>query len=598
MMTLISNKGGNSVGIGRIRFILVVLLSLGFSQMVYADDPAANAPAPAAVESDVAADTAADAGGSDNGASGDSEMPADGSAAHAELPAADQAEEEPGQASANMPADDEPATTAESEQATEQEEAQKSFIDGIFGSINEVLDTVLFFDIFFGRIDDASFPFLVAWLVIGAVFLTFRMGFVNLRMFRHAYRIVRGRYQSPDAEGEVTPFQALTTALSATVGLGNIAGVAIAIMIGGPGATLKKPTEATLAQTFREVRPDGHIMGGAMEYLSRGFKDRDMAGFGKVLAIFFCICALGGSIGGGNMFQVSQSLSAVKQEIPFFVEHRWVFGVIMAFIVGLVIIGGIRRIAHVAEAIVPTMVIIYVGACLWIVLSHANLIPQVIGQIFSQAFTSEAGIGGVVGAIVQGFKRAVFSSEAGIGSAAIAHATAKTQYPVRQGIVALMEPFIDTVVICTMTALVILITGVVNDPNNADLIAHTQGAALTAVAFGTVISWFPLILTLSVVLFAFSTMISWSYYGERCWTYMLGEKYSMVYRVIFVLLVIVGSVTSATVILDFSDLIFLSMALPNYIGLYVLHNVVRNQLHEYEGKLRAGEFDRAATASG
>jgi len=606
MMTFISNKGGNSVGIGRIRFILVVLLSLGFSQMVYADDPAANAPAPAAVESE----TAADAGASDIGASGDSEMPADGSAAHAELPAADQAEEEPGQASANMPAEDEPATTAESEQATEQDAGQKRVIDGIFGSINDVLDTVLFFDIFFGSIDGASFPFLVAWLVIGAVFLTFRMGFVNLRMFRHAYRIVRGRYQSPDAEGEVTPFQALTTALSATVGLGNIAGVAIAIMIGGPGATFwmivagflgmtAKFTEATLAQTFREVRPDGHIMGGAMEYLSRGFKDRGMAGFGKAMAIFFCICALGGSIGGGNMFQVSQSLSAVKQEIPFFVEHRWVFGVIMAFIVGLVIIGGIRRIAHVAEAIVPTMVIIYVGACLWIVLSHANLIPQVFGQIFTQAFTSpEAGVGGVVGAIVQGFKRAVFSSEAGIGSAAIAHATAKTQYPVRQGIVALMEPFIDTVVICTMTALVILITGVVNDPNNADLIAHTQGAALTAVAFGTVISWFPLILTLSVVLFAFSTMISWSYYGERCWTYMLGEKYSMVYRVLFVLLVIVGSVTSASVILEFSDLIFLSMALPNYIGLYVLHNVVRNQLQEYEGKLRAGEFDRAATASG
>jgi len=479
--------------------------------------------------------------------------------------------------------------------------------DTIFNIINRALDTVLFFDIFFGQIKGGEFPFLVAWLAVGALFLTVRMGFVNLRMFRHAYHIIRGRYLSPNAKGEVTPFQALTTALSATVGLGNIAGVAIAMMIGGAGATFwmivagflgmtAKFTEASLAQIFRQERSDGHIMGGAMEYLSRGFKDLGFPGFGKFMAVFFCICAIGGSVGGGNMFQASQSLTAVKQHVSFLNDMPWIFGLVLAVIVGLVIIGGLRRIAHVAEAVVPTMVIIYVAACLWIVLAHASEIPALIGHIVTSAFSVEAGVGGLIGAIVQGFKRAVFSSEAGIGSAAIAHATAKTEYPVRQGIVALLEPFIDTVVICTMTALVILITGVVADPQNAALVSGREGAALTGVAFGTVISWFPKILTLSVVLFAFSTMISWSYYGERCWTYLVGEKYSMIYRVLFVLLIIVGSITSPSAILDFSDLIFLSMAIPNYIGLYALHGLVKQQLQEYETRLRAGDFDRANTA--
>jgi AGCS family alanine or glycine:cation symporter len=338
-------------------------------------------------------------------------------------------------------------------------------------------------------------------------------------------------------------------------------------------------------------------MGGAMEYLSRGFAERGQVGFGKFMAVLFCICAIGGCIGGGNMFQVSQASAAVAQRIPFFESNSWVFGLILAIIVAMVIIGGIRRIAHVAEAVVPTMVIIYVGACLWIILSNITHLPDVLGQILSGAFTHEAGIGGIIGAIVQGFKRAVFSSEAGIGSAAIAHATAKSEYPVRQGIVALMEPFIDTVVICTMTAMVIVITGVVTDPANASIVADKQGAALTSVAFGSVISWFPVILTVSVVLFAFSTMISWSYYGERCWSYLFGENTSMVFKIIFVLLILVGSIASAANILNFSDLIFLSLAIPNYIGLYVMHGMVKQQLGEYETKLRAGEFDKASPAT-
>ena len=475
-----------------------------------------------------------------------------------------------------------------------------STLNDLFGIINGYLAAVFFFDVMPG---EANMPFIVGWLVVGAVFLTIRMSFMNLRMFRHAYHILRGKYASASTEGEVTSFQALTTALSATVGLGNIAGVAIAIMIGGPGATFwmimagflgmtSKFTEATLAQMYREVRPDGHIMGGAMEYLSRGFAEKGWTQTGKVLAIIFCVLTIGGSFGAGNAFQVSQSLTAVKQQIPILVEQPWIYGVVMASLVAVVIIGGIRRIAHTAEAIVPTMVVIYVLACLWIILTNATMIPDAIGKIITEAFTPAAGVGGLIGVLVQGFKRAAFSSEAGIGSAAIAHATAKVKYPIRQGIVALMEPFIDTIVICTMTALVIIITGVYNAPEHAQLVADKAGAALTSVAFGTGISWFPIILTISVVLFAYSTMISWSYYGERCWTYLFGESSTMAYRIIFIIFIVIGSVTSASNILDFSDLLILGMALPNFIGLYVLHGKVREALTNYLTKLKAGEFER------
>lgn len=473
-------------------------------------------------------------------------------------------------------------------------------LNDLFGVINGYLAAVFFYDVMPGA---ANMPFIVAWLVVGAVFLTIRMSFINLRMFRHAYHILRGHYAVSGAQGEVTPFQALTTALSATVGLGNIAGVAIAIMIGGPGATFwmiiagflgmtSKFTEATLAQMYREVRPDGHIMGGAMEYLSRGLAEKGWSQTGKVLAIIFCVLTIGGSLGAGNAFQVSQSLTAVKLQIPLLAEQPWIYGVVMAFFVGVVIIGGIRRIAHTAEAIVPTMVVIYVLACLWIILSNAAMIPDAIGKIITEAFTPAAGLGGLIGVLVQGFKRAAFSSEAGIGSAAIAHAAAKVKYPVRQGIVALMEPFIDTIVICTMTALVIIITGVYNSPETAELVANREGAALTSKAFESSISWFPIILSISVVLFAYSTMISWSYYGERCWTYMFGESSTLAYRIIFIIFIVLGSVTSATNILDFSDLLILAMAFPNFIGLYVLHGKVREALSSYLAKLKSGELDR------
>ena len=478
--------------------------------------------------------------------------------------------------------------------------AADATLDAWFSNVNGVLAQVIFFDVFPGA---PSMPLIVAWLIVAAVFLTFRFSFVNLRMMRHAFRVIRGKYRTVDDQGEVTSFQALSTALSATVGLGNIAGVAIAISIGGPGATFwmivagllgmsTKFTEASLAQMYRRVRPDGRIMGGAMEYLSIGLAEQGAPRLGKTLAILFALFTILGSFGAGSAFQVSQSMGAVQAQIPFFQETPIAYGLLMALAIGLVIIGGLRRIAHVAEAVVPTMVIIYVGACIWIIASNAALVPEALGKIVLEAFSPIAVAGGMVGALVQGFKRAAFSSEAGLGSAAIAHSTASVKYPVRQGLVALYEPFIDTVLICTMTALVIVITGVYNAPEYEAIRAASQGATLTSIAFATASDWFPAILALSVVLFAYSTAISWSYYGERCWVYVFGERYSILYKAIFIGFVVVASVASASNLLDFTDLLVLSMAFPNLVGLYVLSGKVKNALAEYETRLASGELDR------
>ena len=477
--------------------------------------------------------------------------------------------------------------------------AENLTIDGVFGALNGFLAQFIFFDVFPG---EPKMPLIVAWLIVAAVYLTLRFSFVNLRMMRHAYHVIRGKYRTADDQGEVSSFQALTTALSATVGLGNIAGVAIAISIGGPGATFwmivagflgmtTKFTEATLAQMYREVRPDGKIMGGAMEYLSKGLREKGWAKTGKTLAIIFAIFTILGSFGAGNAFQVSQSLGAVQSQIPFFAHYPIAYGILMGVAAGLVIIGGLKRIAHVAEAVVPTMIILYLSACLWIIGSNAELVPAMLGKIVTEAFSPIAVAGGMVGVLVQGFKRAVFSSEAGLGSAAIAHSTASVKYPIRQGLVALYEPFIDTVVICTMTALVIVITGVYSAPEFESLRATSQGAALTAAAFATVSSWFPIILAVSVVLFAYSTMISWSYYGERCWVYVFGERYSLLYKLMFVGFSVIASIASAANLVDFTDLLVLAMAFPNLIGLYVLSGNVRAALTQYQIKLASGELD-------
>jgi len=479
-------------------------------------------------------------------------------------------------------------------------------MDNIFEYINGILASVFFFDIFFGTIKGSSMPFIVAWLIAGGIFLTFRFGFINVRMFAHSYKIITGKYRTADDVGEITPFQSLTTALSATVGLGNIAGVAIAIAIGGPGATFwmilagffgmtLKFTEVTLAQIYREERPDGRIMGGAMQYLSKGLASKGHTKLGKILAVIFSILAIGGSLGAGNAFQTSQALGALSERVPFFQTYPIVFGLIMATFVGFVIIGGIKRIANTAEKIVPAMVFIYLLASLWILIANASAVPAGISTIFHEAFAPTAAAGGLIGVLVQGFKRAAFSSEAGIGSAAIVHSTASVKYPVRQGMVALYEPFIDTIIICTMTALVIVTTGVYDPAGEfANLVASKQGAALTAAAYGTVISWFPIILSFSIILFAFSTMISWSYYGERSWTYLFGEKYTLVYKLLFISFTVMATVTSASSMLEFSDLLILAMALPNLIGLYILQGDVKSNLNAYLAKWKDGELDREA----
>ncbi len=394
--------------------------------------------------------------------------------------------------------------------------------------------------------------------------------------------------------------QALAAALSATVGLGNIAGVAIAVATGGPGATFwmvvvgllgmsSKFTEVTLGQRYRHIRPDGSIMGGAMYYLSDGLKEKGLGALGKVLAVMFVILCIGGSLGGGNSFQVKQGLDQIKTVVPFFETYPWAYGLVMVVLVGIVIIGGIRRIASVADKIVPLMCGVYVAACLWILLANASLIPAALSEIFHSAFSPEAVEGGFLGCLVIGIRRAVFSNEAGIGSAAIAHSAAKSEYPVQEGIVSLLEPFIDTVVVCTMTALVIVITGVCNDESCATFIAKNQGAALTSVAMQQEISWFPYVLAVAVFLFSYSTMISWSYYGERCWTWLFGESYTILYRMLFLTFTFLGSVVTATNILDFSDLMILGMAFPNVLGVVLLSDVVAKGLADYRQKLAAGE---------
>ncbi len=465
-------------------------------------------------------------------------------------------------------------------------------IDAIFSQIVAAIFSVLFFSI-------GGFPLIVLWLIGGGVFFTIRMNFINLRGFRHAIDVVMGKYDDPEETGEVSHFQALATALSATVGLGNIAGVAIAVSVGGPGAIFwmslggllgmtSKFVECTLGQKYRIVKSDGTIAGGPMYYLSRGLASMGQESLGKVLAILFSVFCLGGAFGGANMFQANQSYGAVATVLPFL--PKWLYGLILLTLVGLVIIGGIRRIAQVAGTIVPVMCGLYVLMSIFILLMNFTAIPGAIGTIISEAFVPQAIAGGMIGTIVQGFRRSAFSNEAGIGSAAIAHSAAKTSEPVREGIVALLEPFIDTVVVCNMTALVIVITGAYNNPAFSDIRNRGAGAELTAAAFGTVMAWFAILVAIAVFLFAFSTMISWSYYGERCWEYLFGAGSLMLYKVLFLIAIFIGSVTKPTTVIDFSDAMLLAMAFPNLLGAYFLSGQVVADLKDYMRRLNSGEM--------
>ena len=492
----------------------------------------------------------------------------------------------------------------------------------IAGRVNDAIEYFFFADVWFWdnqpEVDEAGspvldehgkqeidkgadMPFAVLWLVAGAIFFTLKMGFINVKAFKHAVAVTCGKYDDPKDPGEVSHFQALSAALSATVGLGNIGGVAIAIGTGGPGAMFwmilagflgmtSKFVECTLGQKYRQVRPDGRVMGGAMFYLSNGLKEMGLGKLGKVLAVFFAVLCIGGSLAGGNSFQVSQSLNALQMTIEPLQDAPWIYGLIMTVMVAVVIIGGIRRIAAWASKLVPSMCVIYVLACLVIVLIKADQVPAAFGSIVTQAFSPDAVFGGFIGVLFLGFKRAAFSNEAGVGSAAIAHSAAKTEYPVREGVVALMGPFIDTIVVCTMTALVIIITGAYSNPEYAAYVAADKGAALTSMAMGEVLPWFPWVLSVAVVLFAFSTMISWSYYGERCWAWMFGDGSSMIYRLIFLVFVFLGSIITATEVLDFGDLMILGMALPNVLGLILLSGKVRRDLDVYWRDLKAGKM--------
>ncbi|GGG54457.1 amino acid carrier protein [Bizionia arctica] len=435
--------------------------------------------------------------------------------------------------------------------------------------------------------------FIVIWLVLGALFFTIRMGFINIRGFKHAIDLARGKYDDPDAPGQVTHFQALATAVSGTVGLGNIAGVAVAVSLGGAGATFwmivcgflgmsTKFVECTLGVKYRDILPDGRVFGGPMNYLRYGLEKRNMKGLGKVLAGMFAVLAVGASFGGGNMFQANQSFEQLAGQFPMLEGNGFYFGVITAILVGVVIIGGINSIAKVTGRVVPIMASIYVVAALAVIIMNIQNIGPAFSAIVDGAFSPSALKGGIIGVLVVGFQRAAFSNEAGVGSAAIAHSTAKTNNPPSEGFVALLEPFIDTVVVCTLTALVLIFTGMHE-------VEGLAGAQLTSDAFGSQISWFPYVLALAVFLFAFSTMISWSYYGMRAWTYLFGKskRTEFVYKMLFLVFVVIGASVSLGAVLDFSDMMILAMSFPNIIGLYIMSKEVKFDLDDYTKKLKA-----------
>lgn len=514
-------------------------------------------------------------------------------------------------------------------------------IDKVFGDLTGWFVDFIFYQIPFS--ENIKIYWVLFPLILGAGFFTIYFRFINFTGVWTAIKVVMGKYEDIEkygakqlygedgiaagvdmnkvesldkhladnrdeivvdgdivdtirdesSNGEVSHFQALTAALSATVGLGNIAGVAVAVSIGGAGATFwmivagllgmaSKFVECTLGVKYRDVGKDGTIFGGPMYYLNKGLKNKTL---GKVLAGAFAVMCIGGSFGGGNMFQVNQAVQLFESMTggteSFLFGYRWAFGVVMAILVGIVIIGGIKSIAKVTDKIVPIMVVIYVGASLFVLIARIDMIGWAFNEIIQGAFAPIGIVGGAVGVMIQGFRRAAFSNEAGVGSASIAHSAVRTKYPASEGLVALLEPFIDTVLVCTMTALVLIITGNV-DPGNAGL-NDADAILLTSGAFGSVISWFPYVLTVAVVLFAFSTQISWSYYGYQAWAYLFGrtKKTEYTYKIIFCLFVIVGASASMSSVIGFSDAMIFGMMVPNMVGIVILAPKVKGELKKY-----------------
>ncbi len=473
-------------------------------------------------------------------------------------------------------------------------------INAVIQPVTNILSSFIFYEY---MIFNTPMPLIVIWLIGGAIFFTFYFNFLNLRGFKHAFQLLRGDYTKSGNEGELTHFQALSTAVSGTVGIGNIAGVAIVISIGGPGATFwliiagflgmsTKFAECVAGVMYRKVNPDGSISGGPMYYLEAGLHQKNLSWLAKPMGLFYALAIVFGCLGIGNMFQSNQAFQQfifiTGGDSSYFVDKGWLFGSILAGIVGLVIIGGIKSIARVTAKLVPFMTLTYVVGALIVIFINVDRVPWALSAIFYEAFNPTAMSGGMLGIMILGFQRAAFSNEAGIGSAAIAHSTVQTQEPVSEGFVGLMEPFIDTVVICTLTALVILTT--VYDPRLAN--EGIQGIALTSTAFSSTLSWSVIPLSFIALLFAFSTILSWSYYGLKGWTYIIGESSiaENIFKIFFCIFIAIGCTVNLSAVLDFSDALIFIVALPNILGLYVLAPVIRKELLSYQKRLQSGEI--------
>ena len=476
-------------------------------------------------------------------------------------------------------------------------------INQAFKPIASAFNDLVFYSI---PVGESQLPLIVVWLIAGALYFTFYLKLINIRGFTHAIRIVLGKEDKTDtAPGEISHFRALTTAVSGTVGVGNITHVAVAISIGGPGATFwlivagflgmaSKFVECTLGVKYRQVNADGSVSGGPMYYMDKGLAERNMPRLGKAMAWYYAVCIVVGCLGVGCMFQANQAyvqfVNVTGGAEGYFASRGWLFGSILALLTGLVIIGGIKSIARVTSKLVPFMALLYVGTALVVIGANFSAIPSAVSAIITNAFTPEGVTGGVIAVLILGFRRAAFSNEAGIGSSAIAHATVKTDEPLTQGFVAMLEPFIDTVVICTITALVIILT--VYDP--AMLNEGTiRGVELTSSAFASVIPWFPSVLAVVVMLFAYSTMISWSYYGLEGFVYMFGSKQrtKRIFNAVFCLFVVVGCTVQLDTVLDFSDAMIFAMALANMLALYLLGPSVKRELDIYWAKLKTSSSE-------
>jgi len=476
-------------------------------------------------------------------------------------------------------------------------------VAGIDQAINEGfkplakgLSEIVFFSLPFAG---TQVPLIVMLLVGCGLFFTFYLGFINLRGFAHAIRIVRGDYTDPKDPGEVSHFQALTTAVSGTVGVGNVAHVAIVISIGGPGAAFwmivagflgmsSKFAECTLGVKYRNENKDGSCFGGPMFYLEKGLAALNKPRFGKVLAHYYAICIVIGTLGIGCMFQSNQAyvqfVTTTGAQASYFADKAWLVGGVLGILTAMVIVGGIKSIAAVTSRLVPFMAGLYVFTALIVIGANSDKIPFAFSAIINGAFSPDGVAGGMIGVLILGFRRAAFSNEAGIGSSSIAHSAVRTKEPVTEGYVAMLEPFIDTVIICTLTALVIIVTVYEPGVTNAGGIS---GVELTSSAFESVIPWFPYVLTVVIILFAYSTMVSWSYYGLAGWVYLFGDKTStkLIYNMIFCVFVMLGCAIKLDAVLDFSDSMIFAMALANIIGIVMMAPVVRKEVAAYWQRL-------------